>query len=372
MKLSKELTEKLKKTFMDLCRIDNPSRHEMKMADWIKKRVSKYAKDFKIDKKYNVFFRVPGQGEPILLNAHIDCVEPCRGVDPYFDGKSFYSKGDTILGGDDLVGVSSILLAIEIMRSKKIKHRPLEILFTTMEEIGGVGIKNFDFSNVISKKAVTIDSLASVGSFVVKSPTKYNFTLSFQGISVHGQGADKGVSAIKMMAELLSKLPLGKVKKNVTLNIGIINGGKSLNTVPGESTVMGSFKISSEGEIRSDKRKEAQDIIDMIYKKIKKIQKKYPKGDIIFDHQLNRPGYTFCLDDGFIKEIKKALKNCDLKPKGVESLGVSDANTLNAMGIKTVLIGTGVKHAHTVNETVSLEDLKKLTEIVLSLSAENN
>jgi len=368
MILKKKDIKEIKEMFLDACRVDSPSREEGPMIDWLKKNTKQFRIKPIIDNKKNFFFKISGVGDPLLLNAHIDRVPPCVGIEPVFDGENFYSKGDTILGGDDLAGVVSILKTISFLKENKIEHRPLEVLFTTMEEIGGVGIKNFDFSMVTAKEGIVVDSLLPVGSLTLQSPTKYNFSICFRGNAVHGQGADKGLSAIKMMAELIAKLPIGEVKKGLTLNIGTLKGGKSLNTVPGEANITGAFKIYSEGEIRSDHKEEANKLISLINDKIKSVHKKYPKGEIIFDYQLNRPGYSFNSDDVYLKNICKAIRQTGLQAKGKASLGVSDANTLNAMGLKAVLIGTGVKNAHTVNETVSLESLKNLTEIVIEVS----
>jgi len=369
MPLNKIETEQLKKLFIECCKIDNPSKKEEKIADWINKKIKKLGFKTRIDKNNNVFFAIKGQKEKesLLLNAHLDGVQPCIGKEPMFDGKKFYSKKETILGADNATGLISILFALEYLKKNKIKHKPLEILFTTMEEIGGIGIKNFNFSIVNSNEAVTIDSLANVGSIVTKSPSKYNFSISFEGISIHGQGADKGISAIKMMAELISSLPIGKVKENVFLNIGIIKGGKSLNTVAGKANIEGNFKIHSEGEIRAEKNNDAKTLIDTIYKKIERLEKKYKKGSIKFICKLNRPSYNFSSEDTHLKNIKKAINRTDIKSKEIESFGVSDANTLNSMGVKTFLLGTGVKNAHTTKETVTLKSLVKLTEIVIEL-----
>ena len=357
----------LKDLFIQCCKIDNPSGNEEKMAKFVMDYLKTINIKSSIDNTKNVFCRIKGKGDSILLNAHLDSVQPCENKKPIFKNDTFKSDGETILGADDTVGIVTILFAIQYIKKYKIDHKPLEILFTTGEEIGGKGVKDFNFSKIKSKVAVIPDSLGKVGELVMKSPSKYNFEIHFQGKQIHGQSADKGVSAIKMMADLLHSLPIGKINKNTSLNIGLLEGGESLNTVAGKARIKGSFKISSAGEIRSENKSDAERIINLIKKEIKKVEQKYEKGKIIFDYQLKRPSYNFTSSDEHILKVKSAIQSSNIQPIEIESFGVSDANTFNERGVKAVLLGTGVKNAHTTRETLRLEDLTNLMIIIINL-----
>ena len=54
-----------------------------------------------------------GGEDPILLSAHLDTVEPGRGIKPSIEGDRIVSDGSTILGGDCKAGVAAILEALE-------------------------------------------------------------------------------------------------------------------------------------------------------------------------------------------------------------------------------------------------------------------
>ena len=365
--LTKVEIEKLKKDFMGGCIIRRPSGSEDNIVNW----VVTYLKLLKIksetDSQKNLFFRLNGEGEPFLLNAHLDTVQPCESIVSSFNRGLFTSAGNTILGADNFAGIIAILAAVFHLREKKISHRPLEIIFSSMEEIGGLGIKKFDFSKISAKEGIVPDAVVPVGTYITNTPTKYNFSFTFKGLPIHGKFVMKGVSAIQVMADLIHILPVGEVNKNIFINFGTLKGGSAVNTVAGEAIADGYFKILTEGEIRGEKKNICEKVITLIKNKIREVKKRHPRAEIEFDYFLNRPGYAFSREDPLIKTLRTAIREVGIEPKEKESLGVSDANTLNAVGVKSVLIGTGVQNAHTVNESIYLEDLVNLTEVILNL-----
>ena len=146
MKLTKENIQELTFRFLEACSIDNPSGNEKEIAEWVLQEIEPLSLKPIIDEHNNIFFHIPGKGEPVFLNAHLDSVQPCINKVPNFNGTTFASKGETVLGADDLAGVVTIITAIKYLKKHKVKHKPLDILFTSMEEIGGKGVKSFDFS----------------------------------------------------------------------------------------------------------------------------------------------------------------------------------------------------------------------------------
>ena len=120
----------IKKLFLDLVKIDSPSGHEQKVSDFIKKKAGQMGVKFEEDNYGNLIGYVKGKGKPILLCAHMDTVEPGRKIKPVIQGDVIKSAQETILGADDKAGITEILLTIDYLRKHKIKHRPLEIIFT--------------------------------------------------------------------------------------------------------------------------------------------------------------------------------------------------------------------------------------------------
>ena len=63
------------------------------------------------------------------------------------------SDGATVLGADDMAGITAIYEAVACLKENGIKHRDFELLFTVSEELYCEGAKQFDFSCIRSKQA---------------------------------------------------------------------------------------------------------------------------------------------------------------------------------------------------------------------------
>src|SRR5436190_18279728 len=126
--------DRLLATFLDLVRIDNPSGGEAIIAAHIRGLLEALGLVVEEDAVHNLLARVPGDGAPLLLNAHMDSVAPCRGVRPVVAEGVVRSSGDTVLGADDLAGVAAILEGVGATLAHGAAHRAAELLFTVQEE----------------------------------------------------------------------------------------------------------------------------------------------------------------------------------------------------------------------------------------------
>ena len=125
--------------FLELVQIDSVSKEERKLADRIIGLAGSLNLDIREDGTAekiggdagNLIISVPGdEGQAaILLSAHLDRVEPGRGIKPVIKGEYIESSGDTILGADDLIGVTAIMEAVRIIKENQLEHRPTKIIF---------------------------------------------------------------------------------------------------------------------------------------------------------------------------------------------------------------------------------------------------
>jgi len=84
--------ERLVQTFCDLARIDSPSGEEEDMALNISSRLE--ALGFKTMRDaYGNLIASDERPDPILLSAHLDTVEPGRGIKPSVEGDRIVSDG---------------------------------------------------------------------------------------------------------------------------------------------------------------------------------------------------------------------------------------------------------------------------------------
>lgn len=351
--------QRLRNIFFQLVRTDSPSGDEgeivREVLDYLKKMKLKPSRD----RAGNIFVRIPGKGNPLLLEAHLDTVEPGRRIKPYQKGEYLYSRGDNILGADDKASVAIILELLHTIQESEITHRPLEIIFSVGEEVGLAGISQFDFREVKAREAIGMDRAKPVGVITAASPYIKSFELTIIGKAAHG-GAEpeKGINAIQIASRVISRLKLGRIDSETTMNIGLINGGQGSNIVPEKVVVQGDARSTRTARLQRMMRSLEQIALAETKKKAARYQLKIVR---------EVAGYQHRSGDVLIKKVTKAMRVCGLRPRLLFSSGASDLNEISKHKIKVVELANGVQHAHTKNERVRLNDLVKMVQLLLEV-----
>ena len=341
--------DRLVKNFCDLVRIDSPSGEEETIAVELVRRLEALGLSVRRD-SYGNIIAGDGRPEPLLLSAHMDTVEPGRGIEPRVEGDRIVSDGTTILGGDCKAGVSAILEALESAAEDGTALRPLEVVFTREEEIGVVGARNLDFSMITAKEAIVFDGEGPSSRITSSSPTYIGFDLDITGRAAHaGVEPEKGISSIRIAAQIIARLPQGRLDDETTFNIGTIEGGTVRNAVP-ENTIV-------RGEFRSRNMETLDSIRLQIEEALTEVRRMYPEA-VIEDHlHTEFEAYTLTDDDPATMRVKDALRSLGLKPEMRPSGGGTDGNVFRLHGISAVVVGMADNGMHTVRESVTIPDL---------------
>ena len=341
--------DRLVKTFTDLVQIDSPSGEEDAMAVELTRRLEALGFSVKRDAYGNVVAD-DGGADPILLSAHMDTVEPGRGIKPSVDGDRIVSDGSTILGGDCKCGVAAILEALESAYEDGVAHHGIEVAFTREEEIGLVGARNLDFSMINAKEAIVFDGEGPVSQITSASPTYIGFDIEVTGRAAHaGVEPEKGISAIRIAAELIVRLPQGRLDEESTFNIGTIEGGSVRNTVA-ETTLI-------RGEFRSRNLETLDDVRFQISEALKEVRGMFPEAELDDHLHTEFETYTLSSDDPATARVTDALRRLGLEPDMRPSGGGTDGNVFRLRGISSVVVGMADHGMHTVREYVIIPEL---------------
>ncbi|HSQ85089.1 MAG TPA: M28 family peptidase, partial [Desulfobacterales bacterium] len=118
--------KRLAETFKFLVQIDSISKEESIIANEIKKILESLGAETLMDNagdkiggnSGNLIAKLKGNtlSPPLLLNAHMDTVEPGRGITVVFENGKFTSDGTTILGADDKSAIAILLEALYILK----------------------------------------------------------------------------------------------------------------------------------------------------------------------------------------------------------------------------------------------------------------
>jgi len=236
-----------------------------------------------------------------------------------------------------------------VLDEHQLAYGDIEVVFTSAEEKGLVGARNLDFSRFRSKVAIVLDSSGSVGNIVVGAPTHVTYEMRVIGKAAHaGIEPEKGVSAIKAAAEIISSLPDGRIDHETTANVGMITGGTATNVVPREVFICGEVRSHNSGTLNATR--------EQIFGLARKAASGLKVEITIDEHEEYR---TFRLDpkEPFLRYVHSGFLKCGITPVFTITGGGSDASIFNESGIRAVNISNGMQKVHSSEEFILKQDL---------------
>ncbi len=361
--------------FTHLVKIESITFNERQVADYIGDLLASIGVEYEEDGSArqlngscgNIIARIPGRNDSptILLAAHMDTVEPGVNIEPVIEKGTIRSSGKTVLGADDKAGCAVIIEVLTSIMQDSIDHSPLEIVFTAAEEKGLLGSRNLDMAQFSASFGFVIDGDGPVGAIVIKAPYQDYFKAVFKGKAAHaGVEPEKGISAIKAAAYAVSNMKTGRIDSETTANIGVIKGGRAINTVAEETII--------EGEARSHDISKLKQQVENMRECVSDANKTVGtiaaiRIDRLYD------GFSLSEDEDVVKIAKKVIRDKGIEPRLIASGGGSDTNIFNKGGIKTLNLSCGAEKVHTTSEHISIDDMVKaatILESVLILTSE--
>lgn len=355
--------------FLQLIEIDSLSCKERKMCDFLKLKLEGmgYAPveddaGHKVGgESGNIIFTVKGSKNvpAVLLTAHMDTVVPGIGKKSVIEGELIKSDGKTVLGGDDAAGIAIILETLKVLKEKNIEHGDIQVAFTIAEEVGLLGAKNLDYTQIYAKYGFILDSDGRIGCACVKAPSQNKISVVIRGKASHaGMEPENGISAISVMADAISSMKLGRIDEETTANIGIISGGAATNIV--------CDRVEIEGEARSRCPEKLEKQTIHMRECFEKAAAKWG-GEVDFTSKMQYPGYNIKEDSDIIKILKNAACESGFLFEAVATGGGSDTNIFNSKGIEAVDLSIGMDKVHSVDEQISITDMIDAVKFLIAI-----
>ena len=343
--------------FCELVRINSLSLREKALAELLAAKLIDMGLSVEFDNADkalggqvgNLIARLPATrfGPTLMLQSHMDTVEPGEGIEPVINGNLVCSAGET-LGADASRHHRDPQCGAEVIRG--IDHGELQIVFCIAEETGLQGAYPLDYSRISPDFAFVFDGGKPAGRMTTAAPSAYKMTFRMKGLAAHaGVHPERGVSAIQAAASGISRMKLGRIDFETTANIGVIEGGQARNIVPDSCTLL------AEARSHDDAKLDAQ-LAHMV---------------MCLEHAAKEAGATFLepevatsyrsfrlADDSPIVQIGwRAAEAIGLEPGTEPGGGGSDANVFNEKGIPSVICATGAQGAHTTTETADIDEM---------------
>lgn len=363
--------ERLLQTFLQLVQVDSETKHEGKIAPFLKERFAALDCEIQEDNAMeltghganNLVITLPSNylgAEKIYFTSHMDTVKPGVNIKPvvHEDGL-ITSSGDTILGADDKAGLAVMLEMLQIIQEQKLPHGQIQFVITVGEESGLAGAKVLDPQLLDAKYGFALDSNGKIGDLIVAAPYQVRIWITVKGKSAHaGVNPEDGISAIQVASKAISKMPLGRIDFETTANIGQFHGGEATNVVCDQVSIL--------AEARSIDKKKVEKQVQAMKEAFAQTAEEHG-ATVDFQAQLMYPGFRYTEQDLVVQRAQAAVKTMGKVPVLKASGGGSDANIIASYGIPTINLAVGYEQIHTTNERIHMDRLVETAQLALQL-----
>ena len=341
--------------FLDLVSISATSAKEKPVADYIRQRLENSSISVEEDdaktavqgSSGNLICRLRSGGHT-MLSCHMDTPLDTQGVVPLRHPDRITSDGRTILGVDNRLGVTTLLRLLELAAAEPQRFVDFTVAFTVCEESTLGGSKALAFPPGI-KQAFVFDSSLRPGHFIRGSFGAMTWLLNVHGRSSHaGLAPEKGINAIHIAAQIINRLPNGRVDDATTFNVAQLTAGRATNVVPDLARIS--------GEIRSWKEQDVEDQVEELRQVAKTVCAEMG-GTFDLEAEWVFEPFLIETDDPIIKRLETHYETLGLPVTSHIAAGGSDANSYNKRGLPALNLGIGAQNPHGRDEFVLLEDM---------------
>ena len=269
------------------------------------------------------------------------------------------TDGTTVLGADDKAGVAEIMTACERVLEEKLPHGRIAVCFTPDEEVGH-GAELLNLQRFGADFAYTVDGGEA---WEVNCETFNAAAASFEvrGFNIHpGAAKDKMINAALVAMEINSLLPAAERPEHTEAHEGFFHLTDMKGTV--EKAELHYIVRDHDAASFAARQKTLRQIE-------KFINEKYGAGTVKLQI---RQQYRNMLEklDGHMQVVElaeKAIRAEGLEPVRVPIRGGTDGAQLSFRGLLCPNLGTGGYCCHGPHEHISVENMDRMTRVLLNL-----
>jgi tripeptide aminopeptidase len=353
--------DRLLETFLELVAIDSPTGHEEAIGRELDARFSSLGCTVTMDDIGNLVAVCPGsRPDTMLISTHMDTAGSDVGIKPIIEDGIIRTDGSTILGADDKSGIAGCLELLTLLQSNpEVQHPTIEFVVSVGEESGLVGSRHMDVDKLNATHGFVFDTAGAISAITYWAPTSVYITAKVHGKKVHaGVEPEKGINAVKVAAEAIAAMPLGRIDEETVANIGTITGGEARNIVPGE--------VVLEGMARSHDQAKLDAQLDAMRSALDEAAARHG-ANVEFEAEEIYRTYHIAETDKPYRDAARAIRSLGLEVVPRKSGGGTDGNFFNAKGIPCVAMATGMVDEHATTEHIAIDDMVTACKILVTI-----
>ena len=269
------------------------------------------------------------------------------------------TDGTTLLGADDKAGVAEIMSVAEFLLKTKMNHATLKIGFAPDEEIGR-GADRFNVEKFAADYAYTVDG-GTIGELEYENFNAAGAVVEITGLNIHpGSAKDKMVNSQYIAMEFQSLLPAAQKPEHTEGYEGFIH----LTDMEGTVEHSKLWYIIRDHDMEKFLQKKA-----VMEAAVAFLNAKYGEGTVkltLKDSYFNMlEKIEPCMY--IIERAEKAMREVGITPITVPIRGGTDGARLSYMGLPCPNLCTGGANFHSRYEYVPVEDMEKITQMLVQL-----
>ncbi|HEY6971487.1 MAG TPA: M20/M25/M40 family metallo-hydrolase [Candidatus Angelobacter sp.] len=337
---------------MELAEIAAPPFGEAARAEWLRQRFGNLElHQVQSDELGNVFglFKGDEQGPLVGLSAHLDTVFPQgTSLDAREDGNKLYGPGIS----DNAAGVVAMLAVAAALRHSGLRPSADVVFIGNVGEEGEGNLRGMRHIFADPRWSRAISSLlvidgAGHDTYVTQALGSKRFEITFRGPGGHSW-SDFGVpNPIVSLCRTLADFSQSEVPDSprTTFNVGVIQGGTSVNSIPESASARVDLRSASPQELQK---------LEQRLRAAAEAAAAGGSGDKKISVEIktigDRPAATLSAEARILQVIRAV--DAHLGIKSVARLASTDANIPLSLGREAITIGSGGDGggAHTLRE----------------------
>lgn len=332
-----------------ICEVPAPTGNEQARAQLVASLLRKRGYTPEIDAINNVYTRrgKRGNGPVLLLLAHTDTVFP-QATPISIERDADILRGPSI--GDNSLSVAAMISTLDILDEL---GRETDADIVAVADVGEEGLGNLLGARTAVERyreklgaVIAIDGKLGRITHIAVGSKRWRITV--RGPGGHSYGAFGTPSAIHGLGRIIAALADLQVPREpkTTYNVGIIEGGTSVNTIASRATALLDLRSADVASL------------DRVADQVRAIvqQRAGPSLQTEIEVLGERPAGERSQSDPLVQLAAEALTWLEIEPKYEASS--TDANVPISLNIPAVCIGiTQVEQAHTLEEFVHVQPI---------------
>jgi acetylornithine deacetylase len=317
----------------------------------------------------NVVARVgkPG-GRSLMFNGHLDVVDVTGMIHPPFDAAErdgrIYGRGSS----DMKAGVASMCAAAALASDRELAG---EIIVAAVvdEEFTSLGTRALVAAGIRADAAIVTEPTRLAIMPAHKGFVWYDIDVA--GRAAHGSRWEIGVDAIRHAGLFLAELDrydaTTLAARNHSLlgrpsvHASMISGGSGMSTYP-DRCALSIERRTIPGERPEHVSAEMDDLCD-------RVRLAHPTFDASVKMTLAQSPSDVPPSAPIVKALASALNSCGVEQRVEGMTAWTDAAILNDAGVPAICFGPGdIALAHSAEEYVSMEEIRRATEVLAELA----